>query len=319
MDAIGGYFELELGHGKHYHKDAIRLNTARNCFEYILMARKYRKVYIPYYTCGVMLQPLRRQKVDYVFYHIDWNLEPAETYELKEGEAFLYTNYFGLKQDCVERLARIYGSSLIVDNAQAFFAPRLSGIDTFYSPRKFFGVPDGGYLYTDCQLDEEFPQDESWNRMSHLLIRADKGAEYGYSAFRKHEEELDNVPIKKMSRLTEKILENIDYKFSKKIRKSNYAYLDNLLECRNQLLLKFNGDNQIPLVYPYLVKNGVRLRKKLIYNRIYVPLYWPNVLRDQPSMSIENILSENIISLPIDQHVVLSDMSKIENIILTNK
>ena len=33
--AIGGYFELELRNGAHYHKDAIRLNTARNCFEYV--------------------------------------------------------------------------------------------------------------------------------------------------------------------------------------------------------------------------------------------------------------------------------------------
>lgn len=43
MDAIGGYFELELRKGEHYHKDALRLNTARNCFEYILLARKYKK------------------------------------------------------------------------------------------------------------------------------------------------------------------------------------------------------------------------------------------------------------------------------------
>ncbi len=33
--AIGGYFGLELRHGEHYHKDAIRLNTARNCFEFV--------------------------------------------------------------------------------------------------------------------------------------------------------------------------------------------------------------------------------------------------------------------------------------------
>ena len=36
MEAIGGYFELELHKGEHYHKDAIRLNSGSNCFEYIL-------------------------------------------------------------------------------------------------------------------------------------------------------------------------------------------------------------------------------------------------------------------------------------------
>lgn len=55
MKPIGGYFELELRQGEHYHKDAIRLNSARNCFEYILLARKYKKVFLPYYTCEVLL------------------------------------------------------------------------------------------------------------------------------------------------------------------------------------------------------------------------------------------------------------------------
>ena len=51
MEAIGGYFELELRKGKHYHENALRLNSARNAFEYILRVRNYKKIYIPYYTC----------------------------------------------------------------------------------------------------------------------------------------------------------------------------------------------------------------------------------------------------------------------------
>ena len=156
VKAIGGYFELELRKGEHYHKDALKLNTARNCFEYILLARKYTKVYIPYYTCEVMLQPLHKYHIAYEFYHINESLEPIEVIQLQNDEAFLYTNYFGLKQSCVEHLAVIYKSQLIVDNAQAFYAPRIKGIDTFYSPRKFFGIADGGYLYTEHILEQHF-------------------------------------------------------------------------------------------------------------------------------------------------------------------
>ena len=36
--SIGGYFELELPQGEEYHKNAIRLNTGRNAFEYGLGA-----------------------------------------------------------------------------------------------------------------------------------------------------------------------------------------------------------------------------------------------------------------------------------------
>lgn len=47
-EAIGRYFNLELCEGEHYHKNALRLNSARNCFDYVLRARAYRKVFIPY-------------------------------------------------------------------------------------------------------------------------------------------------------------------------------------------------------------------------------------------------------------------------------
>ena len=114
MEAIGGYFELELHKGEEYHKDAISLNTARNCFEYILLARNYKKVYIPYYTCEVMLQPLEKHHISYEFYSINELLEPIGITKLLPEEAFLYTNYFGLKQSCVEKLVTIYGTQLIM-------------------------------------------------------------------------------------------------------------------------------------------------------------------------------------------------------------
>ena len=96
MSAIGGYFELELRKGEHYHKEALRLNTARNSFEYILRARGYKKVYMPYYTCEVMFQPLKKLEIEYSFYHIDESFEICNLPILKESEALLYTNYFAL-------------------------------------------------------------------------------------------------------------------------------------------------------------------------------------------------------------------------------
>ena len=36
MKEIGGYFELELVQNKEYHFDAIKLNSARNAFKYII-------------------------------------------------------------------------------------------------------------------------------------------------------------------------------------------------------------------------------------------------------------------------------------------
>lgn len=296
-EAIGGYFELELRQGEHYHKDALRLNTARNCFEYILRARKYTKVYIPYYTCEVMLEPLNKCNVAYDFYHINEQLEPVEVFHLEPSEAFLYTNYYGLKQQCVAQLATQYGKQLIVDNAQAFFADPIQGIDTFYSARKFFGVADGAYLYTDAHLDIELEQDQSYARMAHLLKRADIDAEAGYADFRKNDDALCGEPIKKMSRLTEKILCSIDYDKVHSIRRHNYQLFETKLGSSNKIHFILE-EGSVPMIYPYWT--NVCIRENLINKRIYTATYWQNVLDWTNVGDIEHILTQMLIPLPIN-------------------
>lgn len=299
MDAIGGYFGLELRQGEHYHKNALRLNTARNCFEYVLRVRNYKKVYIPYYTCEVILEPLERLNIEYEFYHINELLEPKSEYSLKQNEAFLYTNYFGLKQDCVKRLAKLYKKQLIVDNAQAFYAEPLVEIDTFYSPRKFFGVADGGYLYIDQKLDIELDQDYSYERMSHLLKRIDVSAEFGYNDFKRNDDSLINQPIKLMSNLTNKILSSIDYNSVKEKRIENYLYLESKLKDKNLIQLPLKNID-VPMVYPYLT-NDIALKQKLIANKIFVATYWPNVMDWTKEEDLEYKLTNNLLPLPIDQ------------------
>lgn len=309
MKAIGGYFELETRKGEHFHKNAIWLNTARNCFEYVLRARNYRKVYVPYYTCEVMLEPIQKLGVDYEFYHINQQLEPATSPNLKPNEAFLYTNYFGLKQGCVKRLASEFGSQLIVDNAQAFYAEPLTGVDTFYSARKFFGVADGAYLYTENILHHDFEKDYSYDRMSHLLKRIDLGAEAGYQDFKANDDDLIGQDIRKMSKLTESILSGIDYEEAKKIRRDNYLFLDKALNVTNQLHLVFDEDS-VPMVFPYLPNND-RLKQHLISEKIFVATYWPNVFDWCKEDDMEYLLAKQTCFLPLDQRYEKKDIQKI--------
>lgn len=313
MDPIGGYFELELRKGEHYHKDAIKLNTARNCFEYVLRVRHYSKVFIPYFTCEVMLEPLKKLGINYEFYHINELLEPVSYPKLSRAEAFLYTNYFGLKQGCVRFLAKKYGDHLIVDNAQAFFAEPIEGIDTFYSARKFFGVADGAYLYTEQQLVIDLDSDVSYERMSHLLKRIDLGAEAGYLDFRYNDDSLCNQDIKLMSKLTEAILSGIDYESVKKQRRENYAFLDKSLTDSNQIHLELEED-AVPMVYPYLT-DDVFLRQRLIDNKVFVATYWPSVSGWTTEGMLERELTEGILPLPIDQRCGIGNMKEIITII----
>lgn len=309
MEAVGGYFELELRKGEHYHKNALRLNTARNCFEYVLRAGHYRKVFFPFYTCEVMLEPIKKLGIEYEFYRINEYLEPVELPELKEGESFLYTNYFGLKRECVKRLAKVYGNQLIVDNAQAFYAEPIQGIDTFYSPRKFFGVPDGAYLYTEKRLEQEFEQDVSYGRMTHLLKRIDLCAEAGYQDFRNNDDALSNQDIKRMSKLTESLLSGIDYEETKQRRRRNYALLDDALKDSNLIHLELD-DKAVSMVYPFLTEKET-LRQRLIENKVFVATYWPNVKEWCEFKDVEFRLAQNTVFLPVDQRYGENEMQYI--------
>lgn len=317
MNPIGGYFELELRKGGHYHQDALRLNTARNGFEYVLRARQYAKVYLPYYTCEVLLEPISKLGIDHEFYTVNEDLEPVELPVLKESEAFLYTNYFGLKQTCVKRLAEIYGDKLVVDNAQAFFAEPIQGIDTFYSARKFFGVPDGAYLYTDKMLEQELEQDISHERMAHLLKRIDLGAEAGYQDFCRNDDSLCNQPMKRMSRLTESILGGIDYELAKQSRRMNYVFLDKALKESNLIHWQLD-DEAVPMVYPYRTDDP-SLRQKLIANKVFVATYWPNVSEWTSHGMMERVLADRLIPIPCDQRYGVGEMNRICQMITNQK
>jgi len=314
MEAIGGYFSLELPLREEYHKDAIRLNTGRNCLEYILRARGYKKVYVPYYTCEAVMEPINKLGIPYEFYHIDIHFEIRDRFTLKADEALLYTNYFGLKQRYVEKLAEKMGKSLIVDNTQSFYAKPIQGIDTFYTCRKFFGVADGAYLYSNKLLDDDFKQDESYDRMAHLLKRIDLSAEQGFADFRKVDDNLDNQPIRKMSKLTQRIMQSIDYNTVAKKRRENFMYLHEILGNYNNLELKLKEDS-VPMVYPFLAPIK-RLRDKLIENKLFVARYWPNVLEWATEKDIEYLLAFQMQPLPIDQRYGKGDMKRIIDLII---
>ena len=313
MHPIGGYFSLELPQREAYHRDAIALNTGRNCLEYILRSRRYSHVYIPYYTCEVVLEPFRKLGVGHSFYHVDENLELTSPIELQEGEALLYTDYFGLKHRYAMQLAARYGGRLIVDCTQAFYARPLPGVDTFYTCRKFFGVPDGAYLYTDSPLPDRFDRDESHDRVSFLVKRLDLGAEAGYADFRQQSERLVGQPIKLMSHLTMRMMQGIDYDAAARRRRANYLFLHSHLAATNGLRLSLDAA-AVPMVYPYL-SDDPTLKQRLIAAKVFVATYWPNVLEWCAPGDFEHRMAGRCIFIPIDQRYGTDSMLRIVDII----
>ncbi|WP_417237266.1 hypothetical protein [Bizionia paragorgiae] len=312
MKAIGGYFELELNDGNEFHQQAIRLNTGRNAFEYILKANKYKKVYLPYFTCDALLEPLEKLQIPFEFYSINTQLEPSFDFDLvTENVAFLYINYFGLKDAFITSLSKKC-KSLIIDNSQSFFSKPEPRTDTFYSARKFFGVPDGAYLYCNNKLNTSFEMDESFDKCSHLLKRIDVDAETGFDDFKNNEMKLRNQEIKQMSSLSKSILSNIDYKNVLQRRVENFDFLDAALKQHNKF--RVGRGSGVPMVYPFWC-NDKSTKKRLLEQKIYTATYWDNVKQWIEKESLEYQLVDEIVYLPIDQRNALNDMTKILSLI----
>lgn len=306
---IGGYFGLEMREGREFYPDSVKLNSACNALCYLIQSYKIKKIWVPYYTCPDVRDAAEQAGCRVHFYHIDENFMPAADFG---NDYFIYTNYFGICMKNVRALARRF-RHMIVDNAQAFYAPP-EGFASFNSVRKFFGVPDGSYLFCRKTSSDILLQDSSACRCSHLLKRPDTGAASGYADFQANEKKLADTPVLQMSELTRKILSGIDYEFVRKRRLQNFKYLHRALAETNRLQIKL-GPDDVPMVYPYLCENGQKLRQKLIENHVYCATYWKELPADFP----ESRLRDNLIPLPLDQRYSKEEMKKILLLILDGK
>lgn len=305
MKEIGGYLGLDQLISNPYHTNMIELNTGRNALIYLIRSKKIEKIYIPYFLCDSVTHMLDNQFFDYDYYNIDKYFMPIFEKNLKQNEYLYIVNYYGqISNEVILQLKKKY-KNIIIDNTQAFFQKPMSRVDTIYSCRKFFGVPDGSYLSTDSILEEKLEIDISKTRMEHILGRFEGQASDYYKYFQINDESFKELPLKRMSHLTKNILGAIDYEKTRVIRNDNFNYLHNELSSINTLDVKLTDG---AFVYPFYAKNGIEIKKELAEKKIYIPTLWPNVLDEVPNNCIEYKYAANILPLPCDQRYSIKDM-----------
>lgn len=291
---IGGYFELDPGGSNTPLPDGVLLNSGRNALRHIVRMLGIRKIHIPYYVCPVVLTALREEGCEILPYCLDASMMPAE--DFSPDDTILYVNYFGVCGKNVDVLAKTY-PHLIVDCAQAYFASP-KGEASFSSPRKFFGVPDGGIAYGVQAMD--YPRDESSGRMAHLHARKERGARAGYALFRAAEDSLFGAPIRAMSPTTSQLLSKVDAAKAIRQRQRNFACLDAHLHSSFPVAM---AADDVPMVYPFVTQDQT-LRQRLIDHGIFVATYWPNLEADDS-------FCNTILPLPLDQRYEETDIQNI--------
>lgn len=315
MKPIGGYFELELELGQaSFHTNAYSFKSGRASLLYILHHMKPSRVYIPYYTCDGLLEPFFVADVPFAFYAVNKQLEPETLPVLKQNEYFLYINYFDLKRKCVAELSDLFGDKLIVDCSQAFFMKGNGRSWYFNSCRKFFGTPDGSYLYCPAHYDmmQVLKRNEQFT-VEHLVRRFNGNVESGYSFFQLNET-MCGPEISRISKLSEYLLSKIDFTAVMRSRRSNFYYLQSVFSDR--CFLDSEGDEEaVPMVFPALWDKKIN-RKQLSVCNVFIPIFWMDVIkRDHEEFALERQLSNKILPLPVDHRYKLEDMVRMETLI----
>lgn len=317
----GGYLPLELSEGnepfdRYVGAKVARFNSGRAAIVAAALAVKPRMLHIPRYNCAVVREALEMYRIPYALYDLDGELRPKLD-GIMPDEWMMYVNYFGtLPEARMADIARQY-ENVIFDHTQAFFArPILDGnCMNAYSPRKFVGVVDGGYLVWsgEREVSEDYPLDVSWNRASYLFKSIELGTNAAYQ---------DNLEskvcladgIKRMSVLTRRMMQSIDYDKVAAQRERNYRVLIEKFKGINQLKLPMEG--YAPFIYP-LVVQVPGLRRALIDRGIYVSQWWKYLLEEVLEGSVEAWLSQWLLPLPIDQRYTEQDMEAMANMILS--
>lgn len=316
---IGGYFELDLPARRELpHPGLQGFQSARAAFLALLRAGRPTKVWMPRYICNSMLAPLKTAGIEFAWYDLTDELEVSADLCIGNDDWLLYVNYFGVCGAKVDSLLKRFSpAQIILDYSQAFFSPpHKQALATIYSPRKFFGVPDGGLVYSQIPIP---PPDEfdfsSFARMEHLIKRLGDSPETGYAAYQRAEQSLDDLSPRRMSGLTDRILTSIDFNAAWRKRIENFQILRAELPPPPQGEL-FSGMNStdIPMCFPYR-SHDAELRQRLISNRVFVATYWTDAIDRLPAGMADSLV-RNMLPLPIDQRYGVADMQRIVSIIL---
>ena len=309
---IGGYLELERNRLPLLHEGAVALNCGRNALRYLIEQRQIRALLLPSFLCDTVRSVC--SGIACRAYPVGTDFLPQFP-DPAEDEWLYVVNYYGQLSPSFLADLRHRFPRLIVDNAQAYFEPPLPETDTLYTCRKFFGVPDGAFLYTDAP-SRPLERDESFEHMRHILGRFERSGREFYAESSENNDRFYTEPVKAMSALTDNLLRGIDYAFARRQRQENFRTLASLLGGDNLLSVR---EIPGPFAYPLMLENGMALKKRLAAENIYVPTLWPELLQSYPSGSTEYRLAADILPLPVDQRYSTEDMrylaSKIKSLI----
>lgn len=296
---------------------------------------------LPAYMCDTVFPPFEREGFEIHFYHVNKELEVNEhelralIEQINPGLLFIHP-YYGVDtwRSMRPLLAKwkAQGVCIMEDVTQSYYLEGV-GAEADYvvgSLRKWYPVPDGGFVVSDEELTWETIEDDQEFAKTRLKMLMDKW-EYLYgnadvkkkkldkAAYLKQnlelEEQLDQYSgIRNISNDTAFILERTDEEDAKRRRSDNYGYLYDRLKNKTQFkpIITCSSKEAAPLYFAIYAEKRDDLKSFLVAHEIYAPILWPIGKENGPHLTAEEkYIYEHMLALPIDQRYGREEMQRI--------
>lgn len=319
---IGGYFGLAMPEYALPFGQVLTYQSARAACHAVLQASGLKRVFIPSYVCDSIVLAARNAGLETHLYKLDEAFLPKGLpAHLPQDTGVIYVNYFGLSQHLIQQVLDMFpASKVLIDQSQALFAPECGALAEIYSPRKFVGLPDGGFARTTLPIEPPPEVDDgSIDRLRHLYRRFAYSARDGYADFNTARLSLSDTTPKAMSRLTGRMLHTVDWQDTAQKRHALYNQMANLLGASNNMPWQLQ-EGDAPLCYPY-TRIGIDMapiRQRLADDYdIFTATYWPDVVVRAEIESTEEMMTKSTLFLPVDQRMTPEQITYVSDTVLT--
>ncbi len=301
---------------------------------------------MPAYMCDCVFLPFLHRGWELVFYHVDRDLETAgeAVFRLavahEIGLLFIHPYYgadtcAGLRGQLAALRKR--GILVMEDVTQSYYL-ETAGADADFvvgSLRKWYAVPDGGFVVSDLPLAEDVlepgeeyaqqrlaPLVQKWEYLREKERRTGgaltakwlpKKAEY-LKSNRLLEEELDRYQgVRRISHISKEILSRVDEEDACRRRTENYRMLyDRICGMKRLWPILLRDEARGPLYLPVYAKERDSLQRFLAERGIYAPSLWPVGEENRHSLKgDEGYIFGHLLALPIDQRYGAAEMEQI--------
>ena len=305
---------------------------------------------LPAYMCDCVFLPFLHRGWELVFYSVDRELEAAgeEIFRLAlehdPGLIFIHPYYgadtcAGLRRQLVG--LRRSGVLVMEDVTQSYYLEE-AGKDADFvvgSLRKWYAVPDGGFVASDIPLAEDVletgeeyarerlvPLVQKWEYLKEMERRTGGALTAGWlprkAEYLKRNRNLENAldcyqGVRRISRISAEILSRVDEEGARRRREENYhALYQHICGMKRLWAILPEKETHAPLYLPVYVKERDSLQRFLAGYGIYAPVLWPVGEENKDFLQGDGTyIFEHMLALPIDQRYDAGDMEQLAEVL----